>query len=235
MAGEAGIKLHGYYSQKLSAERLRQCYEIAPPRVKRYLEAEVEFVLDRTKSSDLVLELGCGYGRVLQKLMTKAKTVVGIDTSRDSLRLAHALIGRVPSCYLLEMNAAALGFGDRQFDLVICIQNGISALQVNPRQMLEEAIRVTRPGGTVLFSSYAERFWNDRLEWFRIQSAHGLVGEIDEEATGHGVIVCKDGFRASTFGSDDFIALAANFSITPKITEVDDSSIFCEIVAKLNK
>jgi 2-polyprenyl-6-hydroxyphenyl methylase/3-demethylubiquinone-9 3-methyltransferase len=224
--------MYSYYSQKLSAERLRLCYEIAPPRVKRYLEAEIEFVLDRTKSSDLVLELGCGYGRVLQKLMTKAKAVVGIDTSLDSLRLARALIGRIPGCHLLAMNAVALGFRQRQFDLVICIQNGISALKVNPRQLLEEAMRVTRAGGTVLFSSYARRFWNDRLEWFRIQSAHGLVGEIDEAATGHGVIVCKDGFRTSTFGPDDFIALASNFGVTPKITEVDNSSIFCEIVVK---
>jgi 2-polyprenyl-6-hydroxyphenyl methylase/3-demethylubiquinone-9 3-methyltransferase len=224
--------MHRYYTQKLSAGRLRLCYELAPSRVKRYLEAEIEFVLDRTKSSDLVLELGCGYGRVLQRLMAKAKTVIGIDTSRDSLQLARALIGHIPSCHLLEMNAAALGFRDRQFDMTICIQNGISALQVNPRQLSGEAIRVTRAGGTVVFSSYAERFWNDRLEWFRIQSAHGLVGEIDDEATGHGVIVCKDGFRASTFGPEDFIAVAANFGITPKITEVDDSSIFCEIVVK---
>jgi 2-polyprenyl-6-hydroxyphenyl methylase/3-demethylubiquinone-9 3-methyltransferase len=130
------------------------------------------------------------------------------------------------------MNAAALGFRDRQFDMVICVQNGISALQVNPRQLLEEAMRVTRAGGTVLFSSYAEQFWDDRLEWFRIQSAHGRVGEIDDEATGHGVIVCKDGFRASTFGPEDFIAVAANFGITPKITEVDGSSIFCEIAVE---
>src|SRR5574341_1566750 len=226
------MQMHSYYKQKLSAGRLRLCYELAPPRVKRYLEAEIEFVLDRTKSSDLVLELGCGYGRVLQKLMTKAKAVVGIDTSLDSLRLARALIGRIPVCHLLAMNAIALGFRHRQFDMVICIQNGISALQVNPRRLLEEAMRVTRAGGTVLFSSYAERFWNDRLEWFRIQSAHGLVGEIDEAATGHGVIVCKDGFRASTFGPDDFMALASNFGITPKITEVDDASIFCELVVK---
>jgi 2-polyprenyl-6-hydroxyphenyl methylase/3-demethylubiquinone-9 3-methyltransferase len=62
-----------YYSQKLSAERLRLCYEIAPPRVKRYLEAEIEFVMSKIKPSDRVLGMGCGYGRVLQRLMTKAK------------------------------------------------------------------------------------------------------------------------------------------------------------------
>jgi SAM-dependent methyltransferase len=222
--------MHGYYSQKLSAERLRLCYEVAPPRVQRYLEAEIEFVVERIDLSALVLELGCGYGRVLQRLVAKAKTVVGIDTANDSLRLAREVMGGAPSCHLFEMDAIELGFRDRQFDLVVCIQNGISAFSVDPRKLIEEAVRVTRSGKRVLFSSYSERFWEDRLDWFRIQSEYGLIGEIDEDATGDGVIVCKDGFRASTVGPDDFISLTADFGIVPEITEVDGSSIFCEIV-----
>jgi len=221
--------MHGYYSQKLSAERLRLCYEIAPPRVKRYLEAEIEFVLERIRAPDMVLELGCGYGRVLQKLVGKAKTVVGIDTSHDSLRLASEMIRSGSSCYLFDMNAVELGFRDRQFDAVLCIQNGISAFRVNQRKLIKEAMRVTCHRGTVLFSSYSKRFWEDRLDWFRIQSDHGLIGEIDEDATGDGVIVCKDGFRASTIAPDDFVSLTTDFDIVPKITEVDGSSIFCEI------
>ncbi len=31
-----------YYVEALSAERLRKCYEVAPPRVLRYLEAELQ-------------------------------------------------------------------------------------------------------------------------------------------------------------------------------------------------
>lgn len=143
-----------YYSQKLSAERLRLCYEIAPPRVKRYLEAEIEFVLDKIKPSDLILELGCGYGRVLQRLVAKAKIVVGIDTSLASLHMALEVVGRIPSCHLFAMNAVALGFNNQQFDVVFCIQNSISAFKVNQQKLIEEAIRVTRLGGTVLFSSY---------------------------------------------------------------------------------
>lgn len=224
--------MHGYYSKKLSAERLRLCYEIAPHRVKRYLEAEIEWVLERIRPSDLVLELGCGYGRVLQKLVAKAKNVFGIDTSHDSLRLAWEISGGNPFCHLLEMNAVELGFSDRRFDIVICIQNGISAFMVNQRKLIKEAMRVTRFGGKVLFSSYSERFWKDRLEWFQIQSDHGLVGEINYDATGDGVIVCKDGFRASTVGPNDFISLTSDFDIVPKITEVNGSSIFCEIMVE---
>lgn len=221
--------MRNYYSQKLSAERLQLCYEIAPPRVKRYLEAEIEFVLDKIKPSDLVLELGCGYGRVLQKLLAIAKTIVGIDTAFDSLRLAREMVAETSRCYLSQMNAGKTGFRDRQFNVVLCIQNGISAFKVDQQKLIKEAMRVTHSGGIVLFSSYSERFWEDRLEWFQVQSDHGLIGEIDYETTGDGIIVCKDGFRATTIGPADFVSLTSDLGICPQIKEVGGSSIFCEI------
>ncbi|UCC47582.1 MAG: class I SAM-dependent methyltransferase [Gemmatimonadota bacterium] len=218
-----------YYSSKLSGQRLRLCYEIAPPRVQRYLQAEIAFVLERVSPSFLVLELGCGYGRVMERLAGKACRVVGIDTSRDSLRMAQEYIGLRSSCQLIQMNAAALGFRDRCFDVVACIQNGISAFNIDRRNLIQEAVRVTRPGGTVLFSSYSQRFWPHRLEWFRTQAQHGLIGPIDEQATGGGVIVCKDGFRATTVSPDEFTSLLSEYPLPPKIIEVDRSSLFCEI------
>ena len=224
--------MDSYYAQKLSAERLRLCYEIAPPRIKQYLEAEIEFVIGKIKPSDLVLELGCGYGRVLRKILKKAKTVVGIDNSDTSVRLGQEEIGEVFSCHILEMDAVNLGFKQGQFNVVVCIQNGLSAFQADERRLIEEAIRVTRSGGTVLFSSYSERFWNDRLGWFRLQSKLGFIGEIDEAATGNGVIVCKDGFRASTVSPDEFLLLASSLNIDPVFTEVDGSSIFYEICVR---
>ena len=49
-----------YYTAQLSAERLKRCYDIAPPRIVRYLEAELDFVAGRIRPFDTVLELGCG-------------------------------------------------------------------------------------------------------------------------------------------------------------------------------
>jgi 2-polyprenyl-6-hydroxyphenyl methylase/3-demethylubiquinone-9 3-methyltransferase len=128
------------------------------------------------------------------------------------------------------MNAVELGFRDREFDMVVCIQNGISAFKVNQRELMKEAIRVTHPGGIAVFSSYSERFWEGRFEWFQIQSEQGLIGEIDYDATGDGVIVCKDGFRASTVGPEEFVSLTSGFDVVPKISEVGGSSIFCELL-----
>lgn len=218
-----------YYSKKLSAERLRRVYELAPPRVRQYLEAEIQFVLDHIRPQARVLELGCGYGRVLQMLGTKTDRVIGIDTSYDSLIMARTRASNSFSPLLMVMEAAKLGFRDKCFDLVACIQNGICVFKVDQEELIRETLRVIRPGGRALFSSYSERFWHERLNWFQIQAENGLLGEIDEKATKNGVIVCKDGFRATTISPDDFRFLASKLGVTYTITEVDDSSIFCDI------
>ncbi len=217
-----------YYARRLSADRLRRCYELAPLRVQQYLRAEAAHVISRIRPDALVLELGCGYGRVLAELRRKTRRIVGMDTSQESLVVARGLTADGwPR--LLKMDAAHLAFNDSVFDAVVCVQNGISAFHVDPRALVRESCRVTRAGGVVLFSSYADSFWDDRMEWFRLQAAAGLVGEIDEEKTRQGTIACKDGFTATTFSAADFLTLTSALNVPATVVEVDHSSVFCEI------
>ncbi|MCL6098345.1 MAG: class I SAM-dependent methyltransferase [Bacteroidetes bacterium] len=219
-----------YYSEKLSSEKLMCVYEIATPRVQQYLDAELEHVVKKIHASDSVLELGCGYGRIFPSLSKKSKTVSGIDTSFSSLQLGKEMFENISNCFFAQMNAVQLAFPDSTFDVVFGIQNGISAFHVNQLDLVRESIRVTKPNGVVLFSSYSEKFWKFRLEWFQLQSDAGLLGEIDYEKTHDGNIVCKDGFTATTVSAQSFHELTADIKNTSvKTEEVDDSSIFCEI------
>ncbi len=193
----------------------------------RYLKSEIKHVLTHIHPCDDVLELGCGYGRVLAELLESSQNVVGIDTSLESLELARMSLGK--KLHLCQMDARTLGFRDNSFDKTICIQNGISAFRIEPSVLLMESVRVTRDGGTCFFSSYSDNFWEHRLEWFRVQSEAGLLGEIDWEKTRNGVIVCKDGFRATTFGQGDFEKLTYTLGLEAEILEVDESSVFCEV------
>jgi 2-polyprenyl-6-hydroxyphenyl methylase/3-demethylubiquinone-9 3-methyltransferase len=215
-----------YYSDHLSAERLQRCYDVAPPRVQQYLRAEIDFVQRHIDPRDSVLELGCGFGRALSPIAGGAGRLVGIDTSVDSVEMALATID---GCQVAAMDAARLALTDGSFDVVFCIQNGLAVFGVERWAVVAEAIRVSKPGATVLFSGYSELFWEERLDWFRIQSAHGLLGEIDEEATGGGVIVCEDGFRAETTSRDELARLSAATGFPHEVVDVDGSSVFCVI------
>lgn len=221
----------GYYAENLSGERLRECYEIAPPRVKQYLNAEIAHVLGRVGPDDRVLEVGCGYGRVTSELATRSARAIGIDSSPGSIDMARRFAGRRPRCEFLVMDATAMAFLDDQFDSVACIQNGICAFGVDKSRLVREMVRVTRPGGKALFSSYSERFWPHRLGWFQLQAERGLLGEIDYDSTSEGEIVCKDGFRSGIMKPADFQGLCSRLGLKSSITEVDESSVFCEVVA----
>jgi 2-polyprenyl-6-hydroxyphenyl methylase/3-demethylubiquinone-9 3-methyltransferase len=220
--------MHGYYNM-LAAERLKKCYDIASPRIKRYLKAEIEFLRGKIISSSQILELGCGYGRIVEQVATGSIKIAGIDTSLNSLKYGKDILNYKPGISFYCMNAVCLGFKDNSFDLVLCLQNGISAFHSDKLQLVKEAIRVTRKRGKILFSTYSEKIWEDRLEWFKHQAAEGLIGEIDESKTVSGNIICKDGFKATTIKPAEFISLVSSINIIPIITEVDESSIFFEI------
>ena len=221
--------MDNYYSKKLSAERLRLCYDIAPQRIRQYMKAEVEHVLSKIKKEDKVLDLGCGYGRIIPQLAEKARIIIGIDISPDNIQYGQIFLEGTQNCILMEMDASKLFFPNNTFDVVVCVQNGISAFHVDQHQLIKESIRVTKTGGKVLFSSYSDKIWEVRLNWFQLQSNEGLVGEIDYSKTQNGTIVCKDGFTATTVSPEEFQILTSTFDFNTNIIEVNESSIFCEI------
>ena len=130
------------------------------------------------------------------------------------------------------MDAKKLDFPDNYFDTTICVQNGISAFKVDPLELLKESVRVTKNGGTILYSSYSEKFWEYRLKWFEIQSEQKLIGEINYELTKNGVIVCKDGFTAITYSGQKFLELASKINVQAEVFEIDNSSVFCKMKVK---
>ncbi|MGC9778896.1 MAG: class I SAM-dependent methyltransferase [Candidatus Heimdallarchaeota archaeon] len=224
--------MNNYYSKQLSANKLKRCYNIASPRIKQYLEAEIKFVLEQIKPSDKVLELGCGYGRVLKRIAEKAAKVIGIDTSSESIQLAEKYLQDYTNIELFQMNAKSMDFKEQSFDVVIGIQNSISAFKVKPEELTKESLRVTKQNGKVIFSSYSDKIWQERLDWFAEQSEEGLLGEINFMKTGKGVIICKDGFKATTFTKDNFEKLLRKMKLKGIIIEIDNSSIFCVISNK---
>jgi phosphatidylethanolamine/phosphatidyl-N-methylethanolamine N-methyltransferase len=92
-----------------------------------------------------MLLVGVGTGGDLPFVPDDA-IVTGIDLSSDMLRQAKQKANAHTT--LLEMNAEQLAFTDETFDVTVL--HLILSVVEHPEKALAEALRVTKPGGTIL-------------------------------------------------------------------------------------
>jgi ArsR family transcriptional regulator len=114
---------------------------------------------------DLV-DIGCGHGRILKLLASRARRAVGVDIDSDARRFARAelLLAGLPNCTLRQGDMYRLPLGDNEFDTAILDDVLFDAER--PREAIAEAVRILRPGGRLLllaatgqseFGAHAER------------------------------------------------------------------------------
>lgn len=60
--------MSNYYAEKLNSQSLFQVYDTAIPRIRQYLDSEIDFVKEKLLKTDRVLELAAGYGRIVKQL-----------------------------------------------------------------------------------------------------------------------------------------------------------------------
>ena len=214
-----------YYARKLNSERLKLAYDTAIPRVQQYLDAEINFVAGQLAGRERLLEIGCGYGRILRALAPKAWRAVGVDIAEESIALAQDYLAGHPNVDLKVMDAHHLEF-EGEFEAVVCLQNGLSAVKGDPHGLIKGVMKALVPGGRAYFSTYSPKFWETRLAWFQEQADKKLLGPIDYDQTGDGVIVGHDGFRGLTFSEKELDELGRASGGAHHIEEVDESSLF---------
>jgi len=120
---------------------------------------EVPRTLKRIKPTrkDIVLEVGCGTGRFTKELISRAKTVIGVDFSRESLKILIKTfkVGEYKNYLLVHADATQLPLPD------CFVQTGISCgviehipTEKEREKMLDELNRVLAAGGEAVVSVY---------------------------------------------------------------------------------
>ena len=109
-------------------------------------------LVDLTVAAPLgdLLDVGCGQGRILKLLATRAHRVVGVDVDSDLRRLARAelLLAGSPNCSLRQGDMYSLPFADGEFDTIIL--DDVLPGADRPTAVIEEASRLLTAGGRVL-------------------------------------------------------------------------------------
>ena len=97
-----------------------------------------------------LLDIGCGQGRVLKLLASRANRAIGVDIDSDARQLARAelLLAGVENCSLRKGNMYELPFADGEFDTIVL--DDVLGDADEPILALCEARRLLKPGGRLL-------------------------------------------------------------------------------------
>lgn len=128
-----------------------------------YINSTVGETLKRLhlKSSDRLLDIGCGTGSLLKAIAAEFPTVdlVGVDLSAEMLQFARRKLGN--SAVLIAGTARSLPLPSASFDVVVLC----SAFHYfrRPKLGLLEIKRVLQPGGRIVITDWCNDYISCRL------------------------------------------------------------------------
>lgn len=120
-----------------------------------YLPRVIDFAGYRGRR---LLEIGCGIGTDLVRFAAGGARVTGLDFSDNAVRLARANLGvHGRRGAVLVADGGLLPFANASHDVVYA--HGVLQYAPDPRRIVEESLRVLRPGGTAIFMVYNRVSW----------------------------------------------------------------------------
>ncbi len=121
---------------------------------------DISFLEKHFKSNGIVLDLGCGTGRVAKFFTTKRIKVLGVDLSLPMLFEAVRKKTSTPHLYI-RSNMVDLSFlSTSSIDYATCLFSSYGMLldEKYRRTMLRETFRILKPGGK--FVLHAHNLWS---------------------------------------------------------------------------
>ena len=151
-----GVALLGSYGRYWSAQAVNE--RSAMKAILTDLEREEDFgrrgqefaerLRPHIRPGDVVLDLGCGIGRVEVFLASFCREVHGVDVSRRMITLARRRLKNVPNVYFHWNDGRGLGdFHDASFDFLFSVYTLMHLEREDAVRYLLEFHRVLRPGG----------------------------------------------------------------------------------------
>lgn len=130
----------------LSEDQLRASAEDT----RRVLESTIGI-----KSDDVVLEIGCGIGRVGEELAPRCKKWIGSDVSANMLKYASQRLARFPNVELIETSGYDLApIPDNSVDVVYCTVVFMHLDEWDRYNYVLEAYRVLGHGGRFMVDNF---------------------------------------------------------------------------------
>lgn len=154
------------------------------------------------------LDIGCGVGYACKMLKEKGFEVHGIDISESAL--IEAKKNLPDGEFKLAKASGKIDYSDNFFDTVICL--GVLEHITNPSDVVKEAFRVLKPGGSALFLVP-----NSLSPYFFFGKGTGQIMEVPRKLSVWKKMFENEGFSLVSVGKDKGPTIFKEFSIIKKI------------------
>jgi ubiquinone/menaquinone biosynthesis C-methylase UbiE len=137
-------------SKTLSSARMSVSFTEDEKELNRSGAATTQFLLDNVgiRPDDVVLEIGCGVGRVGKHMAARCRRWIGADVSTNMLRHAAENLREFDNAEFVELSGYNLGpVASESVDVVYCTVVFPHLSQWDRYSYVEDAFRVLRPGG----------------------------------------------------------------------------------------
>ena len=134
-------RLERFYATRQDYHAMTACED-------KVTHPQVKLLMSLIRPEHRVIEFGCGGGVVLSAIGRLACTTMGCDLSAIALAKARSRPGKHS---VAQADIARMPFPDNCADLVYSLE--VLEHVWNPATVILEMIRVTRPGGTIFFTT----------------------------------------------------------------------------------
>jgi SAM-dependent methyltransferase len=134
------------------------------------------------RAGDLVLDLGCGFGRHAYEAARRGADVIAVDPGTSEVEGVASVFAAMVEAGELDGASARVGtvqgdglrlpFGDAAFDRVICSE--VLEHLPDDRTAMGELARVLRPGGTMAVT--VPRYGPELVNWALSDEYHAVEG-----------------------------------------------------------
>lgn len=206
----------------MSKQSVRKFYETfdfkkmlidSPKLILDFLSGEIAFIEKHFKSNSSILEIGCGYGRLLEILASKSSKLIGIDFSKRMVGLSKQNLSKIQNVSVELMEADRLSFKNESFDYVVCLDGGFGNMPNIELDVLKEMKRTCKKGGEIIVSVFSEDAKEVQKENYgRI----GLTGIRDDGEAIH----TTEGFYSRRFTREGLMGLFNNIGLKCEIIKI---------------
>jgi len=184
-----------------------------PPKIlKIFFDGDIAFIKNQKGKSEKILEVGCGFGRLLPYLSLLSKRVIGIDFSPEQIKNSAKIIKKRSNIQTMLMRAEKMRFKNNSFDCSLCLNNSLGNMPEIEMQVVREMKRVTKKSGKIIMRVFAN---NKQVKQAQFNN-YKRLGFTGIRNKGRAVIT-NEGFYSRRFTKKDLVEIFSAADLNPKI------------------